>query len=97
MVDFPCLTNVAFNTFSNSTNLTCLALRTQNNICTLSGWSAFDDTPIYDGDGYIYVPSALIEQYKTATNWTYFATKFRALEDYTVDGTVTGALDTSKI
>jgi hypothetical protein len=31
------------------------------------------------------------------TNWTTFSAQFRALEDYTVDGTTTGELDESKI
>lgn len=54
-------------------------------------------------DGYIYVPRALLsdddatKDYRRATNWSEFATQFRALEDYTVDGTTTGALDESKI
>jgi hypothetical protein len=33
-------------------------------------------------DGYIYVPKALIEDYKVATNWSTFADQFRAIEDY---------------
>lgn len=49
------------------------------------------------GTGYIYVPAALIDQYKAANNWSTFADRFRALEDYTVDGTITGELDESKI
>lgn len=53
--------------------------------------------PNGDKDGYIYVPSALVESYKTATNWSYYADNFRALEDYTVDGTITGELDPEKI
>lgn len=50
-------------------------------------------------DGYVYVPSALVETYKTDGNWDSYAgsAKFRALEDYTVDGTITGELDESKI
>ena len=41
----------------------------------------------------IYVPRALVSSYNADTNWTkYCANKFRALEDYTVDGTITGAL-----
>lgn len=48
-------------------------------------------------DGYIYVPSALVSTYKSAANWANYATQFRALESYTVDGTTTGALDESKI
>ena len=41
-------------------------------------------SPNYQGDspGYIYVPKALVEKYKTATNWSVFADKFRAIEDY---------------
>ena len=41
-------------------------------------------SPNYQGDnpGYIYVPKALVEDYKTATNWSVFADKFRAIEDY---------------
>ena len=46
---------------------------------------------------YIYVPSSLLNTYKSATNWSAHASKFRALEDYTIDGTVTGAFDRSKI
>lgn len=53
--------------------------------------------PNGDRDGRIYVPSALIEEYKAATNWSTYASQFRALEDYTVDGTITGELDESKI
>ena len=48
-------------------------------------------------DCYIYVPSALIDSYKAATNWTTFSTQFRALENYTLDGTINGLLDPSKI
>lgn len=41
-------------------------------------------SPSYTGtiEGYIYVPKALIEDYKTATNWSVFEDKFRAIEDY---------------
>ena len=46
---------------------------------------------------YIYVPAALVDSYKVATNWSTYEAKFRALEDYTVDGTTTGDLDETKI
>lgn len=54
-------------------------------------------------DGYIYVPKSLLSDddaamdYRRATNWSNFASQFRALEDYTVDGTATGELDPEKI
>jgi hypothetical protein len=38
-----------------------------------------------------------MDTYKTSANWENFAAQFRALEDYTVDGTITGALDINKI
>jgi hypothetical protein len=46
-------------------------------------------------DGYIYVPRAMIETLSSATNWS--ALQFRAIEDYTVDGTTTGELDLAKM
>ena len=49
--------------------------------------------------GFFYVPRALISEYTVATNWSSdsLVTQFRALEDYTVDGTINGALDKTKI
>lgn len=34
------------------------------------------------GAGYIYVPSALLDGFKQATNWSVFSSQFRAIEDY---------------
>lgn len=31
---------------------------------------------------YFYVPKALVEEYKVATNWSNYANRFRAIEDY---------------
>jgi hypothetical protein len=59
--------------------------------------------PNGDKDGYFYVPRALLsdddatKDYRRATNWATYASQFRALEDYTVDGTITGDLDPNKI
>lgn len=52
---------------------------------------------ISNGTGYIYVPSALISDYEAATNWASLAGQFRAIEDYTVDGTLTGDMDYDKM
>lgn len=48
-------------------------------------------------DGLIFVRSSKLDSYKTATNWSVFAACFRALQDYTVDGTTTGELDMVKV
>ena len=94
--DFPAATSISNNAFAYCNALKALLLR-GNNVCNLQNANAFNSTPIASGNGYIYVPSALIEQYKVATNWSTYASQFRALEDYTVDGTVTGELDPSKV
>lgn len=65
--------------------------------CVLYSDGAFEATPIASGTGYIYVPRSLVDAYKTADQWSTYASQFRALEDYTVDGTTTGELDPSKI
>ena len=94
--DFPAATSIGVIAFDSCGALKSLLLR-GNNVCTLTDKNAFNSTPIQSGTGYIYVPSALIEQYKVATNWSTYAAQFRALENYTVDGTVTGELDPSKV
>lgn len=93
---FPSATSISGIVFDSCSQLTSLIL-SGNAVCTLANKSAFTGTPIASGTGYIYVPSALIDTYKAASNWSNFASQFRALEDYTVDGTTTGELDETKI
>ena len=95
--DFPAATSIGGFAFGGCSNLTSLILRVTTQVCTLSNTNAFNNTPIKSGTGYIYVPAALIDSYKTATNWTTYANQFRALESYTVDGTTTGELDPTKV
>lgn len=82
--------------FRYCSNLRALILR-GSSIPAASHVLVVGGTPIESGTGYIYVPRALVEDYKVATNWSTYATQFRALEDYTVDGTITGELDETKI
>ena len=107
-VDLPKATNIATYIFNSCYSLTQIILRSSA-VCTLADANALGDCYHYHGtvnsvynpsgakDGYIYVPRALVDSYKSAANWSSFASQFRALEDYTVDGTTTGALDESKI
>lgn len=95
-VDLLQATRIPAMAFYNCSALATLILRSSN-LCSLVTTSALFGTAIANGTGYIYVPSALIDQYKAAENWSTHAAQFRALEDYTVDGTITGELDESKI
>ena len=51
-------------------------------LCTLTDTRALGNTPISSGSGYVYVPSALVNTYKAATNWTAYSAQIRAIEDY---------------
>ena len=82
--------------FSGCTSLTALIIRSSSAV-DLKSSNVFTSTPIASGTGYIYVPAALVGTYKNRTYWSTYAAQFRALESYTIDGTVTGALDESKI
>ena len=108
ILDLPMVTSLPSSVFSSCYVLRALLLR-RDSVVTGSASSAFSHCYRFLGtvnskhnpdglrDGYIYVPRALIEDYKVATNWSTFPDQFRALEDYTVDGTTTGAFDESKI
>ena len=70
--------------FAQCSNLETLILRSNSVVSTSSDMSGLLSTTKIKsgGTGYIYVPSALIEDYKVATNWATVASQFRAIEDY---------------
>ena len=64
---------IAAYSFANCYKLQTLILRKSDAICTLANVNAFLNTPMrgYNSlTGTIYVPSALISTYQTATNWS---------------------------
>ena len=82
---FPACTTIGNYAFRNCYNLSSIALEAST-VCTLSNSNAFTSTPFagystyFSGTPYIYVPSSLIDAYKSATNWTYFASYFSSIE-----------------
>ena len=81
-IELPSITSIGRATFNECKALTTLILSNSENVCKLDATNAISTTPIADGTGYIYVPQALIEDYKVATNWATYADQFRAIEDY---------------
>ena len=79
-IDLPNVTSIGAYAFKDCTSLTSIILRS-NTTCALSS-GVFTNTPISSGTGYIYVPSTLVDSYKTATNWSTYASQIRAIEDY---------------
>ena len=78
---FPACISIFSSAFDRCHNLTSLYL-TGSSLCTLSNSNAFTSTPIggYSTTagryGSIYVPASLLTSYQTATNWTYFSSRF---------------------
>ena len=81
-VDLPICKRIDSKGFYNCTALETLILRKSDDICTLANVNAFTGTKISSGDGYIYVPAAFVDSYKSATNWSAYASQIRAIEDY---------------
>lgn len=81
--DFGAAKSIAASAFAYCDALSTLILRRADAICTLANTTnALKGTPIEAGTGYVYVPSALVDTYKAATNWTTYANQIRAIEDY---------------
>ena len=82
-INLPVCTSIGTYAFFSCTKLTSIKLANTSKICTLSNSSAFKNTPIANKVGYIYVPDELVEQYKTATNWSVYASQIKPLSEYT--------------
>lgn len=70
-------------------SLEALILRKSDGICKLAtATNALQGSSIANGTGYVYVPKAFLSDddatmdYRRATNWSNYATQFRAIEDY---------------
>ena len=80
--DFSNLRAIRYSTFYNNKKLIALIIR-RHAVTTLDNTTnVFKNTPIESGTGYIYVPSDMVSNYKTATNWSTYADQIRAIEDY---------------
>ena len=81
-IDIPSVTSIDAKAFNNCSLLATVILRNET-MCKLIDIDTFTNTPITDGTGYIYVPSALVETYTSDTNWSVYSHQIRAIEDYT--------------
>lgn len=79
-LDLPVCESIGGYCFHGSAKISTLILRSEK-VCTL-GADAFGTGPIKAGTGFVYVPAALLGQYKTAANWSTYAAQIRAIEDY---------------
>lgn len=72
--------------FSGTALNTCvIGTQDTTGLCTIGGSSVFSSTPIASGTGFIYVPDALVDQYKAATNWSVYANQIKGLSEKPVE------------
>ena len=95
VVDLPKVTAIPSNAFYGCRGLKALILRSETMV-TLNNTSAFTScyrilgtvnagfNPNGEKIGFIYVPAALLDEYKSAANWSSdsLVTQLRAIEDY---------------
>lgn len=80
-VQFNSVTRINSNAFLNCTNLKKLIIKSPS-MATLEDVNAFSNSGILN-IGYIYVPDELLIEYKNATNWVIFETRFKGLKELT--------------
>ena len=80
-LDFPSVESISGGAFSGCSRLVTLILRKADVVCTLENVSAFSGTPIAKGTGFVYVPDDLVEQYKTANNWSTYASQIKPISE----------------
>ena len=79
-IDLGVCTRVGTYAFYYCKSLTAVILRSET-MATLASTDAFKDSTISAGTGYIYVPDALVDSYKTATNWVTYADQIKPLSE----------------
>ena len=73
---FPNATSIGQNAFQSCSNLTTIYVGTNTStVCTLSNTNAFTNCTNLAN---IYVPASLVDSYKSATNWSNYASKIKA-------------------
>jgi hypothetical protein len=84
-VEFSNVTSIGANAFANCKNLTSVIL-SSSSICSLVANNAFAGTPIENGDGCIYVPENLIDEYRSVTNWSTYFDQLAVIENDVKEG-----------
>lgn len=74
------LTSIQNGCFADCTNLVAIII-SSDTVCPLSVTNAFNNTPIISGTGYIYVPDSLVDSYKSATNWSTYASQIKPISE----------------
>ena len=77
-IDLHGATSIAAMAFYSCTNLTTVILRDESQVCSLGDTNVFDSTALTQ----VFVPSALVDAYKSDSRWSKHTSKILAIEDY---------------
>ena len=80
-LEFPSLQTFNSGGIKNTVSLRTLILSGET-VVKMFSTDAFENTPIANGTGYVYVPDNLVEDYKVATNWATYADQIKPLSEY---------------
>lgn len=72
--------NNTYGMFANCSNLKTLIINSPS-LFNIADTDLFNSTPIESGTGYVYVPDELVEEYKSATNWSNFADQIKGISE----------------
>lgn len=74
------ITSIGSWVFTSCSMLKALILR-RNSVVNLTTTNAFSGSAIANGTGFIYVPDNLVEQYKTAANWSTYSAQIKPISE----------------
>ena len=80
-IDLPNVTSIGYGVFYQCTKLTKIIIGTDSDICTLKSTGVFDNTPISNKTGYIYVPDSLVNSYKSTSGWSTYASQIKPISE----------------
>ena len=78
-VSLPMCSFIDDYTFQNCSSLSIITIG-YSSVCSLINSMTFDRTQITSSTGSIYVPTSLVDAYKSAPNWSYFSTQIFPIE-----------------
>lgn len=74
------ITTIGDSSFRNCGNLTEIIINSET-VCQLQNVNAFNGTKYDSGLGYIYVQDNLVSSYKSATNWSNYASQIKGISE----------------
>ena len=83
---FQKIERMAAEAFKDCSNLETLIIKNDTRVCSMyrqGTTDALSGTKIESGNGYIYVPDKLVQQYKREYNWVKYANQIKPLSEYT--------------